>query len=79
MSISANILSKKIILSSLVISSTLIANIMLVMSQPVDSETMTFFCGKIFDQANNNYIPATLVWIPERQENVRLIAWKSSY
>jgi hypothetical protein len=75
----ANILSQKIIFSSLVISSTLIANIMPVMSQPVDSERMSFFCGKIFDQANNNYIPATLVWIPERQENVRLIAWKSNY
>ncbi|MBR8840578.1 MAG: COP23 domain-containing protein [Stigonema ocellatum SAG 48.90 = DSM 106950] len=30
-------------------------------------------------KASNSRIPATVAWIPERQNHVRFIGWKSSY
>ena len=33
----------------------------------------------MFDSAANENIPATMVWIPERQGHIRLIAWKSDF
>ena len=42
-------------------------------------EEITFFCREIHDWGSGSKIPATLVWIPERQGNIRLIGWKSEY
>ncbi len=40
---------------------------------------VTFRCVKIFDQASDKQIPATIAWIPERKQHIRFIAWKSEY
>ncbi|MGR3279158.1 COP23 domain-containing protein [Acaryochloris marina NIES-2412] len=42
-------------------------------------KTPLFFCKEVFDPASGEQIPATLVWIPERKGNIRLIAWKSEF
>jgi hypothetical protein len=43
-------------------------------SQP---NKVTFFCREIFDKARNEKIPATVAWIPERKNHIRIIGWKS--
>jgi hypothetical protein len=47
-------------------------------SEQADSKVQ-FFCGKTFDTASNTYIPATLVWQPEKEGNIVLVGWKSEY
>ena len=46
---------------------------------PPPPDQITFFCRDIYDRASGDTIPATLVWIPERQGNIRLIGWKSEF
>jgi Circadian oscillating protein COP23 len=43
------------------------------------SDRVTFYCGKIPDQASGEHIPATVAWVPQREETVTIIAWKSNY
>ena len=40
---------------------------------------VTFFCRDVHDPASGTKIPATLVWIPQRQGNIRIIGWKSEF
>lgn len=40
---------------------------------------VTFICGQIFDPASEEYIPATLAWIPQRKTHIQIIGWKSEY
>jgi Circadian oscillating protein COP23 len=43
------------------------------------SDRVTFSCGAIPDQASGEKIPATVAWVPQREETVTIIAWKSNY
>lgn len=47
--------------------------------QTVAPDQITFFCTDVHDSASGSKIPATLVWIPERQGNIRIIGWKSEF
>lgn len=42
-------------------------------------DQVTFFCKEVYDPASGSKIPATLVWIPQRQGNIRIIGWKSEF
>ena len=70
-------------LATLTSLTSLAINVNPVFSQTKTSQTknsqVTFICGKTFDQASGKYIPATLVWIPERKDHIRFIAWKSEF
>ncbi|CCQ55034.1 COP23 domain-containing protein [Crocosphaera watsonii] len=66
-------------ISSLVLTSSLTMNIAPSSSQSNNSDKVKFFCGETFDRASEEKIPATLVWIPQRQEHLRIIGWKSQY
>jgi hypothetical protein len=44
-----------------------------------NSDRITFYCGEIPDQASGEKIPATVAYVPQRKENVAIIAWKSNY
>lgn len=46
---------------------------------PPPPDQITFFCRDIYNRVIGTKIHATLVWIPERQGNIRLINWKSTY
>ena len=69
----------KITVSSLIVTSALTLNIHPVISQSRNTNQVSFFCNKTFDRASETNIPATLVWIPEKKENLRIIGWKSDY
>lgn len=43
------------------------------------SDEVTFMCGQIFDSASEEYIPATLAWIPQRKTHIQIVGWKSEY
>jgi hypothetical protein len=43
------------------------------------SQGPMFYCKPVLDPTSGQKIPATVVWVPERQGNVRLIGWKSEY
>lgn len=47
--------------------------------QIVATNQVAFFCKDIYDPASGTKIPATLVWVPERKGNVRIIGWKSEF
>ena len=47
--------------------------------QTAAPDQVTFFCKDVHDPASSTKIPATLVWIPERQGNIRIIGWKSEF
>lgn len=47
--------------------------------QAASPEQVTFFCKAVYDPASGAQIPATLVWIPQRQGNIRIIGWKSEF
>jgi hypothetical protein len=66
-------------MTSLVLASTLLGNPDASIAQSNNSDKVTFQCVQIHDTASKKKIPATLVWIPERTENVRLIGWKSEH
>ncbi len=70
-------------LATLTSLASLAINVHPVFSQTKTSQTknsqVTFTCKKTFDRASGKQIPATLVWIPERQEHIHFIAWKSEY
>lgn len=74
-----NIVAQGLALTSLVLTSTLTVNLDPSVAQSNPSDQVTFKCVQIHDPASNKKIPATIVWIPERKENVRLIGWKSEY
>ncbi|OSO88155.1 hypothetical protein B7O87_13730 [Cylindrospermopsis raciborskii CENA303] len=38
---------------------------------------VTFFCQQLYDPTSGEKVPMTVVWVPEREAHVRLIAWKS--
>lgn len=42
-------------------------------------EGVTFSCSQAIDPANGQTIPATVVTIPQRQETINLIFWKSEH
>ena len=52
---------------------------------PAFSETeqaptkVTFYCQDIVDSSTGKSLPATFVWIPQRQGNISLIGWKSQF
>lgn len=74
-----NIVAQRLALTSLVLSSTLTVNYDPSVAQSNPSDKVTFSCVQIHDPASNEKIPATTVWIPKAQKNVRLIGWKSDY
>lgn len=43
------------------------------------ANSVTFLCKEIFDPASETNIPATVVWVPQRQTHIMFIAWKSEY
>jgi hypothetical protein len=43
------------------------------------TDKINFYCGEIPDKASGNKIPATIAYVPQRKENVAIIAWKSDY
>ncbi len=43
------------------------------------SDEVSFICGQIFDPASEDYIPATLAWIPQRKTHIQIVGWKSEY
>jgi hypothetical protein len=43
------------------------------------TDKINFYCGAISDKASGKKIPATLAYVPQRKENVAIIAWKSDY
>lgn len=47
--------------------------------QIVASDQVAFFCKDIYDPASDSKIPATLVWVPGRKGNIRIIGWKSEF
>jgi hypothetical protein len=79
MTMTVNTFTSKIVLTSLMAISSLTVNPALSFAQSNATEAVTFKCVQIHDPASNEKIPATIVWIPEAQKNVRLIGWKSDY
>lgn len=47
--------------------------------QQASPDQVTFFCKDVHDPASGKKIPATLVWVPQRQGNIRIIGWKSEF
>ena len=66
-------------ISSFVLASSLILNVYPSFGQSDDSNQIKFFCGQTFDRASQQTIPATLVWVPQSREHLRIISWKSNY
>ncbi len=68
-------------LATLTSAATLTISISPAFSQPVATSSqpnkVTFLCREIFDKASSERIPATVAWVPEREEHIRIIAWKS--
>ena len=40
---------------------------------------VTFYCGAISDRESEEQIPATLAYVPLRQVNIAIIAWKNKH
>ncbi|MCM1981543.1 COP23 domain-containing protein [Lyngbya confervoides] len=46
----------------------------------LDPKQLHFYCKEVQDPTSpGNKIVSTVVWVPERQGNVRLVGWKSEY
>lgn len=48
-------------------------------SQSASEDRVSFFCKAMFDNAAGEQIPATVAWVPQRNQNVPIIYWKSDY
>ena len=48
-------------------------------SQKSDHATdqVSFYCGEISDKETGEKIPATVAWVPQRQDDVLIVVWKS--
>ncbi|NJR19802.1 MAG: hypothetical protein HC785_31845 [Calothrix sp. CSU_2_0] len=70
-----------LVFSTLTSLATLVVNVSPAFSQSVATNSqpnkVTFYCKEIFDKARNERIPATVAWIPERKNHIRVIGWKS--
>ena len=72
-------LFQRLIVSMLLLASGFTLNMASAFSQSQSSDKVEFFCDETFDRASGEYIPATFVWIPQEQENRRVIGWKSQH
>ncbi len=42
-------------------------------------DRVSFYCGETPDLASGENIPTTLAWVPQREANIPIIAWKNEY
>lgn len=40
-------------------------------------DRVNFYCGKILDEQTEEYIPATVAYVPQRKASVPIIGWKT--
>ncbi|HEY9702266.1 MAG TPA: hypothetical protein V6C58_07455 [Allocoleopsis sp.] len=56
-------------ITGVVMASSLTVNIAPAVSQTPNPNKVTFSCTRIYDSASDQHIPATMLWIPEKQQN----------